>query len=284
MATHQHFFVDLASLYPSTAVEKIPLILRLDKELASASRNVNTHCDFSALYIVRSGRGIHIIDGIPHGVARGDVYILPVGATHSYSQHENLSLDAFYFRPEVLTDLPLEISTVSGRWLHLGPGNYHSIRDEIEEIRIEWTLGSAESSLLARLLFMRLWVHRSRLAALPTLRLTKKREDADWLVSQAVRFIDENFTHDIRITDVASQVSLSVDRLAEVFALSMGRTPRDYLRHVRIERAKHLLRTTSSSAASIGTRVGYPEPTHFSRVFRSQVGESPLSFRRKTLA
>jgi len=41
------------------------------------------------------------------------------------------------------------------------------------------------------------------------------------------------------------------------------------------------LRTTSHSIAEIGRRVGYEDQFHFSRVFKKQIGISPLKYRQQ---
>ena len=51
----------------------------------SGDRLLFRHRDFMSVYIVRQGRGTHLIDGAPYGVARGDVYVMGAGMAHSFS-------------------------------------------------------------------------------------------------------------------------------------------------------------------------------------------------------
>ena len=249
----------------------------------------NMHCDFFALYLVRQGRGTHIIDDVPHGISRGDLYVMKPEATHAYTHQTGLELDSIYFSTEALTPewsdalrampgfLPLFDAREGkgGRWLHLGPGPYESIRSMIQELRREWSGNTLESVSLARALFFRLFVHLARISAdSPT--TTQASCNA---VSNAVRIIDARFAEPLRIEAIARAQFLSPDRFTRLFAESMGRTPRDYLRHVRMEQAKRLLRDTDLPIGDIGVRVGFVDASHFTRAFRQETGRSPKSFR-----
>jgi AraC family L-rhamnose operon regulatory protein RhaS len=291
---HHHLFESLARYWPLSAVDRVPLVVRIDNEGVSARDVENTHVDFHALYIVRTGRGIHVIDGVPHGVARGDVYLMANGASHCYSQQEDLSLDAIYFRPDVLDGIWPTLSKTpgfpsvperslrSGKWLHLTPAAYQSVRLQFEELRREWLSGTDEGALLARGLFWRVLVHLSRASVEnPAGPAADRRAEREWLISEAVRFLDERYAEPIRLGDLAQRLGLSSDRLTDLFQNAMGRTPRDYLRHVRIERAKSLLATTDLPASEVGDRVGMSDPPYFSRAFLRATGETPIGYRRR---
>ena len=101
-------------------------------------------------------------------------------------------------------------------------------------------------------------------------------------MAQAVRFMEGKFTEILRIEWVAAHVCLSPDRFTEVFAQHMGRTPSDYLRFLRVERAKLLLQSSGDSMAKIAEESGFGEAAHFSRVFRAATGMTPREFRRQS--
>ena len=61
----------------------------------------------------------------------------------------------------------------------------------------------------------------------------------------------------------------------------MGRTPRDYLRHLRLERARALLAKTDEAVAEIGVQAGFGEPAYFTRVFHDATGMTPSAYRRR---
>lgn len=80
--------------------------------------------------------------------------------------------------------------------------------------------------------------------------------------------------------------TLSLDRLAEaanlspahfgmVFRRQMACTPMRYLRRLRMEQARSLLREGPWRIHAIARSVGYTDPLHFSRVYRQEMGRSP---------
>ena len=261
----------------------------MDREGPEMDGKHNTHCDFFALYLVRQGRGVHVIDNVQHGISRGDLYVMGPGATHAYSQPSGLELDAIYFQADALTPewsdalrgmpgfLPLFEAPEGkgGRWLHLDPGAYDNTRAMIEELRREWSRDASESVALTRVLFFRLFVHLARMSA----KAPSSTQACGNAVSNAVRIIDARFAEPLRIEAIARSQFLSADRFTRLFAESMGRTPRDYLRHVRMEQAKRLLRDTDLPVGEIGVRIGFVDASHFTRAFRQETGRSPKAYR-----
>ena len=115
----------------------------------------------------------------------------------------------------------------------------------MRELRREWAAGTPDGTLLARGLFLRLLVHLARRYAEshapgadspPAAPGASSAQEAT--VAAAVRYLDEHFAEPLRVEQVAASVFLSPDRFTEVFARTMGRTPRDYIRHLRVERAR----------------------------------------------
>jgi iron complex transport system substrate-binding protein len=99
--------------------------------------------------------------------------------------------------------------------------------------------------------------------------------DHEKIVAAAVRTIDLSYREPLRIRQLAASVYLSSDRFRQIFAAVMGRTPRDYLRHVRIEHAKALLTTTSLPISGVATATGFGDSAYFARAFREMTGCSP---------
>jgi AraC-like DNA-binding protein/mannose-6-phosphate isomerase-like protein (cupin superfamily) len=294
------FARDVASHWPDTAAAKLPLVVRVDDVPPSLLDAPHRHRDFFALYVVRSGRGVHVIDDVSYGVCRGDVYVMGLGATHCYTQCHRLISDALYFSPAIFSQNMLEVLSETpgfltlfveapftrspqrgGRWLHLAPHAYDDVSEKIAELKAEWASGSPAGTMLAHMLFVRLLVHLARSYEDGNSRLDGPHSPAlaETTVAAAVRFIDEHFSEPLRIEQVAASVFLSADRFTEVFTKVMGRTPRDYLRHVRLECAKRLLLSTGESISAIGCQAGFGEASYFTRAFGAATGMTPSRYR-----
>ena len=68
-------------------------------------------------------------------------------------------------------------------------------------------------------------------------------------------------------------------RYRRLFTKVSGMSFSQYLRHVHIEEACRLTRTTNDKFYLIGERVGYPDPEHFARTFRTEAGCSHKEYR-----
>jgi AraC family L-rhamnose operon transcriptional activator RhaR len=81
--------------------------------------------------------------------------------------------------------------------------------------------------------------------------------------------------------ELGARVNLDTSYLSRVFRAQIGIPPMAYLARLRAERAAGLLTATDLPIAQIGRRVGWPEPTHFSRRFHRLIGLTPSEYRRR---
>ncbi|MEM0949218.1 MAG: helix-turn-helix domain-containing protein [Pseudomonadota bacterium] len=79
--------------------------------------------------------------------------------------------------------------------------------------------------------------------------------------------------------DYARALSLSTGHLSRLCRSMAGLGTSAYLERKRMGEACRLLAFTQLPASSIGHRVGYPDPSYFSKRFRRAIGLSPLSYR-----
>lgn len=111
----------------------------------------------------------------------------------------------------------------------------------------------------------------------------EKATKQDSRILQALKYIHNNYSTDISLERVASSVSLSRYHFSRLFKEMTGLTYQSYLSRVRIEQAKKLLNDDVLSVTDAGYCVGFPDLTHFERIFRKIVGYSPTEYRRQRL-
>jgi signal transduction histidine kinase/AraC-like DNA-binding protein len=100
------------------------------------------------------------------------------------------------------------------------------------------------------------------------------------LVKQALAYMQQNYAQDLSRSDIAGAVGVSERYLTEIFHRELGLSPWDYLQRQRIAQARALLASTGLTVTDIGSRVGFADSAHFSRVFRDLVHVSPRAYRR----
>jgi len=85
---------------------------------------------------------------------------------------------------------------------------------------------------------------------------------------------------DFSLVSFAKVADLSEYHFSRLFKASTGFSPLQYFIRLRMKRAQHLLLETGMSIIDIGAEVGYSSPSHFSQVFRREVGVTPSGYRK----
>lgn len=89
--------------------------------------------------------------------------------------------------------------------------------------------------------------------------------------------IDENFTDEIRLADLADACHLNRFTLVKQFRKILGLTPHAYLINRRVNLAKQMLRQ-GSSVADTAACCGFFDQSHFVKTFRNYTGLTPTQF------
>jgi AraC-like DNA-binding protein len=92
--------------------------------------------------------------------------------------------------------------------------------------------------------------------------------------------MEENLHRSIPIEEIARLVRLSRSRFCYLFKLEVGLAPTQYLKKIRMEKARELLRTTFLDIKEVATKVGYNDSTHFMREFKKAYCSTPSQYRR----
>jgi len=96
--------------------------------------------------------------------------------------------------------------------------------------------------------------------------------------------MNEETTHAWTLEELARRAGLSRTALAERFRETMGDTPLNHLRTLRMQRAVQLLTETNRPLEAVAAAVGYQDAFSFSKVFKRSVGLSPKAFRQRDAA
>ena len=100
------------------------------------------------------------------------------------------------------------------------------------------------------------------------------------MVSQAVDAINRRYSDKLSLESLAASLSVTPEYLSALFSKETGRPFVIYLREVRIEHAKELLRTSGKKVYEIAFDVGYPDVKYFCRVFKEATGVSAREYAR----
>ena len=94
------------------------------------------------------------------------------------------------------------------------------------------------------------------------------------LASQITKNVSENYT----VEQMAMDIGLTQVKLQEGFKLLFSRTVIEYLRHVRLEKARDLLNNTDYNISQVVYTIGFSSRSYFSKIFKRKYGLTPSQF------
>lgn len=105
-------------------------------------------------------------------------------------------------------------------------------------------------------------------------------KEANSVIQIAMEYIENHYSDDLALTDVAEKVCLSPSYFATKFKSYTGIGFLEYLKNIRIEEAKKLLINTDLAIMEIATRVGY-SGRNFQKTFKRETNMTPSEYRNK---
>ena len=86
-------------------------------------------------------------------------------------------------------------------------------------------------------------------------------------------------TSDVSVSALANDVGMHPVALARAFRREVGCSLTAFRRRARIRHAAELLSSTRMALADVALESGFSDQSHLCRVFRSELGVTPSSFR-----
>ena len=224
----------------------------------------HTHWEFTYVF---AGQGFLRGDWVM-SLERGTALLIPPRLPHS--EEAEASLDTLWvgLRGKRLKDVPREGILMK----RLG-----GLAGDCERL---WLLAQGRAG--------RIGPELDALAALIVGQLLRSVEEtrpgeAPW-IDQAILWMRQRLGRPLSITGMAEQFGYSHGHFHRVFRRRTGKTPACFLTDIRMKQAAQLLRHSSLPVKQVAIRTGFPDPLHFSRVFRKTMGVAPREYRASTQA
>jgi AraC family transcriptional regulator len=104
---------------------------------------------------------------------------------------------------------------------------------------------------------------------------------AGWQITRVRAFIERNLHRTIHTRDLSAVAQRSPAHFSRSFKQAFGEPPHAYVVRRRLERACHLMISSTDSLSDIALSVGFSDQAHLCRLFRQAFGESPSGWRRE---
>lgn len=109
--------------------------------------------------------------------------------------------------------------------------------------------------------------------------LEQKSEHRSPIIQSVVQYIQEHFYEELSLKTLSYKFHINSIYLGQLFQKETGLVFSEYINHLRLEKAKQLLRGTHLKAGIIGKQVGYSDSAYFYKQFKKAVGITPSAWR-----
>lgn len=151
----------------------------------------------------------------------------------------------------------------------------------LEQIRAEVTRRGETSALLIQGVAQCVAVHLARhYVDTEAEDMSGRNALPAFKLKRVVGLMEQRLAEPFCLGDLAQAIGLSEYHFSRLFKRATGRSPSQYFIQLRMARARQLLIETERSIIDVGLEVGYGSASHFSQVFRREVGVVPSHYRK----
>ncbi len=101
------------------------------------------------------------------------------------------------------------------------------------------------------------------------------------IVRLATSYIDQYLLKDVTLARIAEEVHVSVSHLSRVFLKETGQHFNEYVTAKKMLLARKMLRESNLKVYEVAEQLGYANPNYFSKLFKDDIGMTPLEFRNQ---
>lgn len=245
-----------------------------DKRIASRDGAASRHShELGEIYYMREGSCVYTAGDEVYELGSLDIIFVPAGVIHSasYGQQPHTRLLLNFPMDEILAGTLLPDGV---RLWHVGNAvdRVDAVFDRIEEE----CAGVDELSCEA----VRIRTEELLLLLARNDALAPKNAQRDGIIDATVRFIQSNFSSDVRLSRVAGQLNVSPEHLCRSFKREMGVGFNEYLTDCRLSHAEYMIKNEPGrSVGEIAYACGFNDSNYFSYKFRERYGVPPTKYR-----
>jgi len=214
----------------------------------------------------------------------GDVGIIAPGEVHSNSVvgSESRQLLTYYLDADLLQAIASDIMGLSNPSVEL-PTDFHSDPEAHMGLITLWqALKTSQSTMERQSAFyevLSLLINRYATPTQPVIDAGREQKRTSVVIEQFHDRIDE----DLRLDELANLVNCTPYYLIRFFKKNIGMTPHAYLLHLRLEKAKNLLRQ-GHSIVDTAFATGFTDQSHLTRHFKAKFSIPPGVYQDQILS
>jgi AraC family transcriptional regulator, transcriptional activator of pobA len=237
------------------------------------------HAQLAQVFFIQTGHATSVVDGQEFELADNQLFYVPAQAVHSFAFAPNTQGMVQSFPISVLrsiapaTDdvaraLSLPFVTVPDQKLLTLMAMLDAALEDGSLYRTQTALGLAHAVL-------------SMTATLNPTPQGGAGTKRDRRLTRLDRLISDPQTAGWRVQEYAAEMGLSTGHLSRLCRAANGLSASAYIEAHIIQEACRLLAFTQLSVAEVGYRLGFADPSYFSRRFRAVQQETPSVYRQR---
>lgn len=254
--------------------------MSFDRDRKSVTRKSHYHTYFE-VHVLREGHQIYEVDGKRIKVSGGDILFVPPFVRHiALSEDRSTSKYAFSFSLREESELSLSASRAPFSLLHTDGGISENLEFIAREMRERAAYGKAISEGRAVECVMMLF--RS-LGIKPCAEEVEHADTEDVRVFMIKQYVDDNISHRITVSELASYAYLSKKQLERIFIRDTGCTVMDYVRRQRCKEIEGMLADPRLSLKEISEQLNFASECAFNSFFKKNAGMTPGEYRKSNV-
>lgn len=111
--------------------------------------------------------------------------------------------------------------------------------------------------------------------------VTEKMIRGEFLYQSICHWIEDNYAREICRESVAVMFNISANHVSRLFSQQGSVSFVDYLRRVRMGKAKIILQKHNFSVSEVALRCGFRDADYFSRLFKRETGVTPGEYKNR---
>ncbi|WP_019911075.1 AraC family transcriptional regulator [Paenibacillus sp. HW567] len=257
---------------------KLDLIMA-DYNLCSTEwKDLNYTPDYSKLYFICEGEGWLKIGDREYYPQPGELFLMPEGVQQSYSCISSKPFLKYWCHFSVRSgDINLfKILELSHTCSAVDP---EVVKEMFSSIVLHVKSGEIYAQLLAKSKLMELFSYY--LSKLDPTEITLKNLSSVEKLTKILNHIETNIEQNITIHELAEIAHMHPNYFIRLFKKQLGVPPIQYITRKKIDKAKELLTSTTSTISEIAVQLGFSDMFYFSKQFKKNAGLAPTDFRKQ---
>lgn len=269
-------------------ISPLPLVEKMHPE---AMQEMHCH-NFYCIFWFYSGEGTHIVDFKEYGVGQETVFFLSPKHLHTYRNLNNIDGLAICFTDDFLLKLDNELQgRIKAKLFYPANEFSHCKISEAAKEKMEpivkllqeasisqYEDKSLQASYFASLLSL-LLIDMIRFGEWDDSSLTNVSSDSYQVYMKFIKMVEDNFTGYHTVKDYIEALGVSQITLNLYTQQYAKTTPLKIINNRIILEAKRLIRYSTLRIKQISFKLGFEDTSYFIKLFKRNVGMSPVEFR-----